>query len=290
MRLSMNPVLERELRVRVRSWRYVFVLLGFLLLVGLVAWIAYESQRSASSNSFASISATENARIGHAIFSWNLLLILMLIHFTIPGIVSGAIAGERQSQTLVPLQVTLLKPFSIVTGKIAAAVAFVLLLVVATIPVLAIGYLIGGVSVHEVVRGILGVTAVTILYASVAVLCSALSRTVQVAAVLSYGAILLMSFGSFGLYGIASAVDARTCCDPVDPPDALLYGSPIVAFADFLDSDRDFGDSPISAFASLTDDGLRPFWVDSTVVLGLVCVGSVAVSTRRLKTPGDSEQ
>ena len=197
MRLSMNPVLERELRVRVRSWRYVFVLLGFLLLVGLVAWIAYESQRS--TDSFAVITATENARIGYAIFSWNLLLILMLIHFTIPGIVSGAIAGERQSQTLVPLQVTLLKPLSIVTGKIAAAVAFVLLLVVATIPVLAIGYLIGGVSVQEVVRGILGVTAVTILYASAAALCSALSRTVQVAAVLSYGAILFMSFGSFGL-------------------------------------------------------------------------------------------
>ena len=286
----MNPVLERELRVRVRSWRYVFVLLGFLLLVGLVAWIAYESQRSANSGSFAVITATENARIGHAIFSWNLLLILILVHFTIPGLVSGAIAGERQSQTLVPLQVTLMKPLSIVTGKIGAAVAFVLLLVVATIPVLAIGYLIGGVSVNEILRSIVGVTAVTILYASVALLCSALSRTVQVAAVLSYGAVLLMSLGSFGLYGIGAVIDARTCCDPIEPPDALLYGSPVVAFADFLDTGRDFGNSPIAGLASVTDDGGRPFWVDSTVVLGLVCAGSVALSTRRLKTPGDSEQ
>ena len=249
----MNPVLERELRVRVRSWRAIGALLLYLLLVALVAWVAYESQRSASTGPFAnSVTATETAGIGRSVFEWTLLLILVLVHFSVPGVVSGAIAGERERQTLVPLQVTLLRPLSIVLGKISAAVAFILLLIVATMPILAIGYLIGGVSTSDILKATAGVIGTTLVLACVSAWCSAATRRVQVATVLAYGAMILMTLGSFSLYGAAAVLDDRdNSNDITDPPAGLLYAAPIVAVADLLtDSDTNGIDSPFEGLAA----------------------------------------
>ena len=53
-----------------------------------------------------------------------MLMMVVLVLFFVPGLAAGAIAGERERQTLATLQVTLLRPRSILVGKIAAALAY----------------------------------------------------------------------------------------------------------------------------------------------------------------------
>ena len=304
MRLAANPVLAREVRVRVRSWRAIAALLLYLLLVALVAWVAYESQRTSTVGAFSdTVTATETAGIGRSVFEWTLLLVLLLVHFSVPGVVSGAIAGERERQTLVPLQVTLLRPLSIVIGKISAAVAFILLLIVATMPILAIGYLIGGVSVGDILRATAGVIGTTLVLACVSAWCSAVARRVQVATVLAYGAMIVMTLGSFAVYGAAAVLDDRDSLDdPTDPPAALLYAAPIVAVADLLaDSNDNDIDSPFDALAATSerdldrpDDGVRdvgiPYWLESTIVLSAISVLAVWRAGRHVSTPAETER
>lgn len=299
MRLAANPVLARELKVRVRSWRAIVALLLYLLVVALVAWVAYESQRSNTVGALAgTVTATETAGIGRSVFEWTLLLVLLLVHFSVPGVVSGAIAGERERQTLVPLQVTLLRPLSIVLGKISAAVAFILLLIIATLPILAIGYLIGGVSGSDIVKATVGVIGTTLVLACVSAWCSAAVRRVQVATVLAYGVMILMTLGSFAVYGAVAVLDDRdNANDITDPPAALLYGAPIVAVADLI-AENDDGrvDTPFEALAatSARDPDVRdvgiPYWLESTLVLAALSAFAVWRASRLIKTPAETER
>ena len=294
MRPTINPVLEREIQVRMRSWRAVVGLMLYLLLVGLVAYVAYEAERSFNSDPFGSISATETAGIGRSIFEWTLLLLLILIHFSLPAIVSGAIAGERERQTLVPLQVTLLSPGSIVAGKLGASVAFVSLLVVATLPVLAIGFLIGGVAMGDVMRAVLAVLSTTLVLGAVSICCSAVARRVQVATVAAYGIVLVMTLGSFAAYGAAEVINEQWGFYTGDPPEELLYLAPVVAVSDLLDDTR-ARRSPFEALASLTNreedpSPYWPYWLRSGVVLGAVTVAALWWTTRRITTPAEVER
>lgn len=292
MRMPANPIVTRELSVRVRGWGSTIVMMVFLVLVGAVAIIAYEAERSTSTGPFDPVTATESAQIGRTIFDWTLLLVLVLIHFVVPALAAGAIAGERERRTLTSLQLTLLRPRSIVLGKLVSSIAYVVLLAVATIPVLAIGYLIGGVDVGDLARAALAIVGTAFVLGSVAILCSAVATRVQVATVAAYAIVVVMTLGSLAAYSAVAILDDRDGDDPVDPPAALLYAAPIATVADLLVDADGTDDGPLGALASLTesDDGENGnFWPVSTVVLGIVSVISLALATRRVTTPARGE-
>lgn len=123
------------------------------------------------------------ASIGQPMFQWVLFFVLILVCFIVPGLTAGAVAGERERQTLVPLQVTLLSPSSILVGKMAASLAFTSLLLVATLPLFSVAYVVGGVSFSQVLRGMAMALAVALTLGCLSIACSALLRRVQGATV-----------------------------------------------------------------------------------------------------------
>lgn len=287
MRPPLNPVLARELRVRLRGRRAWLLLTGYLLLLGMICFLVYEAQAGEPSSSFgdpfAPPSPTEFATVGRSVFEWLVFFMLLLVLFLVPGLASGAIAGERERQTLVPLQVTLLRPWQIVTGKLGASFAFLALLVLATTPFLSIAYLIGGVTTGTVLRG-LGIVLFTgLALTCVTVCCSALFRRVQAATVAAYSLMLALTLGSFLVWIAAGIVDGSRGTDPSNPPAFLLATNPMFTAADVLaDDDVRFGLGGLSSpFRPLEDALLRasdenvggfvdgPFPVDDTGGLGV---------------------
>ena len=134
----LNPVLARELRERARGRRTFIILTVALAVLASILDLVYTATRPANTiNGVFDLNALDSARSGRQIFDTMLLLILLLVCFLVPGLTAGAITGERERQTLVPLQVTLLKPRSIVLGKVASSLAFVILMLIATAPLLA---------------------------------------------------------------------------------------------------------------------------------------------------------
>src|ERR687897_3498024 len=132
--VTVNPVLRRELVERMRGRRTFIVLTIYLGVLAGILYLVYQTNRGTSASSFGAPVATQIASVGRGIFEWLLFFMLLLVLFLVPGFTSGAIAGERERQTLVPLQVTLLRPWQIVVGKLTASFAFLALLVVAAAP------------------------------------------------------------------------------------------------------------------------------------------------------------
>src|SRR5690606_21943258 len=138
---------------RMRRGRTAVVLTAYLLLLSGIFYLVYRVTRDMRTDPWES-AVSQVAGAGRGIFEWLVFFTVLLVLFLVPGVTAGAIAGERERQTLVPLQVTLMRPVSILLGKIGASTAFLLLLLVASMPLLAVSYLIGGVSVGQVLAAV----------------------------------------------------------------------------------------------------------------------------------------
>jgi ABC-type transport system involved in multi-copper enzyme maturation permease subunit len=247
--VAVNPVLRRELTERMRGWRACIVLTLYLGALALSLYIAYQVGRN-TNDSPSEIARSFNApaKVGRGIFEYVLFLMLLLVLFLVPGQTSGALAGERERQTLIPLQVTLLRPRSIILGKIGAALAFLTLLVVATMPLLAVCYLIGGVSMSEVLGGVAVVLFVGLVVACVATAISAFTARVQLATVLCYGFVLFLVAGTLAARQAAQGIDAARGVDEANAPSWILLPNPVATLSDIVDDGQDFGNSMKSPF------------------------------------------
>ncbi len=239
---AMNPVMARELTERFRGPRAMILLSIYLLVIGGISIVIYRAESSIGSG-FGGSPVTELAGIGQSLFESTLLLTMVLVLFLVPGLTAGSITGERERQTLLPLQVTLMRPISIVFGKVAAAVAFTALLVVATLPLLTLSYMIGGIRLIEVFQGLGVVLLTAFAVAVVSVACSAWMRRVQTSTVVAYGLVVIAVVGTIAAFAIARQLDQSQGADTVDPPSFILASNPVVALADVVGDDPyDFND------------------------------------------------
>ena len=241
-RKPLNPVLARELRIRLRGRQAWILLTLYLLLLAVTLFLVYqgESGNLGSNDPFAVPSPTRFASVGRSVFEWLMMLMLLLVLFLVPGFTSGALAGERERQTLVPLQVTLLRPWQIVVGKLTASFAFLALLVVATAPFLAVAYLIGGVTTGSVLRGVGVVLFTGLTLAGLTVCCSALFKRVQIATVVAYALTLFLVLGTVLVWAAAGIVDGSRGDDEAEGPVQILALNPLFLTADVL-SEADLG-------------------------------------------------
>jgi ABC-type transport system involved in multi-copper enzyme maturation permease subunit len=263
VRAPLNPVLARELRVRLRSGRAWLLLTVYLVLLGAICFLVYEAESGGGSSPFSDPfsppSPTQFAAVGRSIFEWLVFFMLLLVLFLVPGLTSGALAGERERQTLVPLQVTLLRPWQIVVGKLGASFAFLALLVLATAPLLSIAYLIGGVTAGTVVKGLGLVLFTGLTTTCLTLLVSGVFRRVQGATVAAYSLMLVLTLGSFLVWVGAGILDESRGNDPANPPSFLLATNPLFAAADVLGEDDvvDVGGGLSSPFQPLEEALLR---------------------------------
>ena len=77
---------------------------------------------------------------------------LGLVLFITPGLTAGAISSEREKQTLPILLTTSQSSFQIISGKLLSSIAFLLLLIVAGLPVYSLVFLFGGISPLDFVK------------------------------------------------------------------------------------------------------------------------------------------
>lgn len=247
----MNPVLARELRQRMRGPRAAVILTLYLLVLVLIVRVLYAA--AGSGDQFQGGPVAENtAALGRTVFHTLVFFVLALVCFIVPSVTAGAIAGERARQTLVPLQVTLLRARSILVGKLLASLAFVALLIVATLPLAGISFLLGGVEPGEVVKATAMVLVVAFVLATLSLACSTFLRGTQGATVLALGLTFGLCVVTFAAYGTQRVLDRG----PGPTSQLALAPNPFMAVADVLeakpdDSSGGFGDSPFTPMQSL---------------------------------------
>jgi ABC-type transport system involved in multi-copper enzyme maturation permease subunit len=177
-------MLAKELRGRMRGPRAFLVLTFYLLfLAGFTLLIYFLAKLSASTDPTQSI--------GKPVFLGLVAFQLGLVCFLAPSFTAGVISGERERQTYDLLMTTPLPLALIVATKLFAALAYVFLLIIAALPLLAISLFLGGVAPEEVVIAFLMLFASALLFGTVGLCFSAWVRSTIGAAALAYGAMLL---------------------------------------------------------------------------------------------------
>ncbi len=189
MNLLSNPVLARELRGRIRGNRALIILVTYLSIIAAVTLLVYAAAATSFNDGINDPNAGRG--IGKAIFITVMTVSLIQVCVITPSLTAGAISGEKERQSYDLLITTLLSPLQIVLGKLAAALAFAMLLILAALPLGGIAFFFGGVSGTELLIGVIGLIATAICYAALGLFWSSLMRSTLAATVMAQGTVIL---------------------------------------------------------------------------------------------------
>lgn len=302
LRPRANPILRRELRVRMRGRRAFIVLGAYLVLIALVTFAIERILVSESSGN-----GLQSFQVGQILFAGFATLEMTLITLVTPALTATAISGERERGTFDLLRSTPVRSHTIVWGKLVAALSYAALLIVASVPFASAVFLFGGVAPSDVwiAFALLGLTTLT--FGLLGLLCSAVARKAGLASAIAYVISATVLVGSAGSYVFWDAVDgglvdAQTFdmkgnvivqADPVpnggavvgmagpgvaggsdvsdsggEPPRILLSLNPMMALASLLsgavDESQSARFSGQSSAMGLINDALDFFRIDDT--------------------------
>lgn len=220
-----NPIVAKEYRSRMRTWRSPFTITVHVLILGAVGWAVF----SIIANTVAGYSGggTSVSSMGVTIFMFLVLFQVALLAFITPALTSGAISGERERQTIDLLFVTPLAPFSIIWGKLLASMSFIVLLIILSVPIFSLVFLFGGIELDQVVEtfALTAVTAMTLGF--IGVFFSTIFKRTLAATVASYGAAFVLLLGS-PAWGIFFPTEYGPNTQVLPAPPAISLISPVV--------------------------------------------------------------
>ena len=190
--LADNPVVLKELRGRMRGARAFIVLTIYLGLLGAFSSLIYVAVSESATHVSGQVNVGE---IGRTLFGGVVAIEMLLVSFIAPAFTSGAISGEREHQTYDLLRTTLLPSQTLVWGKLVSALSFVMLLLLAAIPLQSIAFFFGGVAETEVILSFVILTVTALLFSTIGLYFSARSRRTLSASVLTYAMAAFIMFG-----------------------------------------------------------------------------------------------
>jgi ABC-type transport system involved in multi-copper enzyme maturation permease subunit len=197
-----NPILTRELRTRMRGARAFWVLFTYVAVLSLILFVTYMSWWQSQRGNLGAMGGGAFT-IGKTFYQVLFAVQAVLVGIITPALTAGGISVEREQRTLDLLNISLMPRRSIVVGKLIAALAFVGLLLTSSLPLVAIGFLLGGVSPGEVASSFGLLLLTSFVYGAVGIACSSVARNTTTATVMTYGTIILLFFATLPLAMLA---------------------------------------------------------------------------------------
>ena len=186
------PVLVQEMRIRMRGAKSLWAVAAYVMVLGAITLLVL----GFAPNIAAKYGNNQPmARLGRELLGTLSVAQLVLIMLIVPSYSAANIAREREHRTFDLLALTLISSSSIVKQKQGAATFQALMLVFASLPVVAIVFMLGGVSPQEVllVYGVLIGTAA--LLGGLGTFCSCLFRRAVASIFATYVAVVLLYAG-----------------------------------------------------------------------------------------------
>jgi ABC-2 type transport system permease protein len=230
----------KELRGRMRGRRAFAIITIYLVLLGGFALMAERLVEANASNGFGGTSAFASAQIGQGIFAALLMLMTLQVVFLASSSTAGSISLEREKQTLELLIATPISSLAIVVGKLLSALVYVFLLIAASIPLMAVVFVYGGVGPEDVLRGYIVLVAAALGLGSFGLLCSSLVKRTTAATAITIFGVLAVTIGTIFVLGFWQAIGRfdengnREGLFGIRSPVILAYLNPFVAQADVM--------------------------------------------------------
>lgn len=237
-------------------------------------WVTYRNleQFDAPSPSWTNqtLSPAKMAQFAEAFFVTFMKVQFVVLALITPACVAGAIAEEKERQTLDFLLATELKPREIVLGKTLSRLLYLGLVLLTGLPVLGMVQLLGGVDPQMVLQGF-AITGLTVLgLTGVSILMSVLFARPRTA--------ILMTYGAAGLYYLFATV-AHGLTNGKELGSKVLNAGNVLSGLDLFDTVSVQRVPP-----ALGDRSFLWYYALFHTVLALVCVALALVLLRPLAT------
>ena len=232
-----NPVLGREFRSRMRGPRSyvitgVYTLLVMAFVLGAYWFLAGQEAPAAPRTPGAPSAALQRhaADVGRGIWTWGCIIQAMLLPLVVPAFTCGAITLERERDLLELLLLTRQSAFQICLGKLGSGAGLGLTLVLASVPVLALSALLGGVAPVEMLETLAVLVGAILVSGAMGLAASSVARRTSAATAIVY---LVIGTGMIGLPVLMTAMGwARSLTDSGSEVGilAMLLACMLVAF------------------------------------------------------------
>ena len=190
--MKWNPIFQKETKASARSFRVPLLITVFNSILSIAALFNMYSVME-------QVKMTAEVRYSSflELYIFVASIEFILIIFLMPSITAGSISGERERRTLDLMLTTNMSTEQIIMGKMMASLQTVLLLLVSSLPVLALVFVYGGVDGKDLIL-LLGYFAVTALFIGSMGLCfSALFGKTMLSSVVTYAATLILVAGTY---------------------------------------------------------------------------------------------
>ncbi|MBU9713103.1 ABC transporter permease [Evansella tamaricis] len=267
-----NPVLNKEIRLRFRSSKSYIGIASYLGILGLISLgfigltLSYDYM------------GTFRPEESRSMFLLISMLQLALVIFITPGLTAGVISSERERQTLPILLTTAQSSTAIILSKLISSLSFLLLIVFATAPLYMIVFLYGGISPSNVVASFSLYAFAMLVIGSFGILASTIIRKTILAMVTTYSVAFFMTGGLAIITLMLTTFSYQFYNQGTDYIWPFLFASlniPIMFFSVFEPS-------VMMEFQSMSGFGFSP-WIIFFSFYSLFIVGCLIIAIRKLR-------
>ncbi len=205
MNMRLNPIVKKDVKVQSRSMRIcwgVFAYEGILALVFFLTMLSIqESNRYSVANIYSQM-----------VWLYPILAVtqMVILGVVVPIRTASSISGEKERQTFDIMMTTSMTPFAIVWGKVMTAVIQSMLFVAASMPVMALPFVIGGMPWSALFWFLAITLLLSFFAASIGILCSSFCRKTVSAVIFSYGFYFLFFVGTVLPFILVSLLSMNT--------------------------------------------------------------------------------
>lgn len=183
-----NPIIVKECQWRIRRGVTPWIVFFHLFFVGIFIF------------GVLFVTSIDKKSFGGLIWGTHIVFLLSFIQliifsFFLPVITSGLISSEQERQTLPLLLTTTLSSNQIIFGKWFSSISFMLLLYISTLPIYAVIYSFGGISLEQIVCVCLHLFVSMFFVGSVGIFFSTLFKRTVIATTLSYLVVMIWGIG-----------------------------------------------------------------------------------------------
>lgn len=203
------PVFMKEMRVRMRGLRAPLLLgitTALAIVVGLLIIVP-------GWDSLATNDSRGMVQVGENLFTGITVLEGILCALIAPALTAGAISIEREQQTLDLLLLTRLSDLNILLGKMLSALSFIAMILICTIPVVAISFLLGGVDPAQMCWSAAIIFIAASVFSAIGLYCSTRMAKTSIAVATAYCsglALLWLPVLIGGLLGVLDPTSTQT--------------------------------------------------------------------------------
>lgn len=186
---AFNPIMLKELRANLRGARFFITHLVILALFAAGLMIAFLSQIPSRPGLYDD--NVDPSGVGSRVYLITQILQVGVAFLVVPGLAATSISSERESLTHDLLLTTTMNARQIVWGKFTAAMTQAFTLFFSMVPLVALCFLFGGVTVYQILANYTFLFALSAVMIAYALSMSANARTTQRAVGAVYGLTLL---------------------------------------------------------------------------------------------------